>query len=108
MYSRVVLRNIVQLKKYYTVHGNSILTENNDDGQQRQHTLNLSLLPEMVCLSKFLSEHFENLSESYVGRIPPPKRLTNMSSNSSLFHCHKHAHHGTDSAALLTPRTHAE
>jgi len=30
----------------------------------------------MACLSKFLSEHYEKLSESYVGRNPPPKRLT--------------------------------
>jgi hypothetical protein len=30
----------------------------------------------MVCLSKFLSEHYENQSESYVGRTPPPERLT--------------------------------
>ena len=30
----------------------------------------------MVCLSKFLLEHYENLSESYVGRTPPLKRLT--------------------------------
>ncbi len=29
----------------------------------------------MSCLSKFLSEHYEKLSESYVGRTPPPKRL---------------------------------
>jgi hypothetical protein len=29
----------------------------------------------MVCLSKFLSEHYEKLSETYVGRTPPPKRL---------------------------------
>jgi hypothetical protein len=31
----------------------------------------------MVCLSEFLSEHYENLSESYVGQTPPPERLTN-------------------------------
>jgi hypothetical protein len=30
----------------------------------------------MVCLSKFVSEYNKNLSESYVGRIPPPERLT--------------------------------
>jgi hypothetical protein len=30
----------------------------------------------MVCLSKFLSEHYKNLSESYMGRPPPPERLT--------------------------------
>jgi hypothetical protein len=29
----------------------------------------------MVSLSKFLSYN-ENLSESYVGRTPPPERLT--------------------------------
>ncbi len=29
----------------------------------------------MGCLSKFLSEHYKKLSESYVGRTPPPKRL---------------------------------
>jgi len=30
----------------------------------------------MVFQSNFLSEHDEKLSESYVGRNPPPERLT--------------------------------
>ncbi len=53
-------------------------THNKNEDYTLKDDLNeIFLMVCMVCLSKFLSEHYEKLSESYVGRTPPPKRLTN-------------------------------
>jgi len=45
--------------------------DKNEDNTLKE--LNEIFLHYMVCLSKFLSEHYENLSESYVGQTPLPK-----------------------------------
>ncbi len=50
-----------------------IHNKNEDNTLEERNKIFLTV---MVCLSKFLSEHYENQSESYVGRTPPPERLT--------------------------------
>ena len=46
--------------------------------------------------TKITLKHYENLSESYVGRPPPPERLTDWHLTVLVFIINKHDHHGTD------------
>ncbi len=54
------------------------------------------------------STFIRNLSESYVGRTPPPERLTDwhLTLTVLFFIINKHDHHGTDSTASLPGHMH--
>jgi len=45
-------------------------THNKNEDNTLKEQKEISLTVYMVCLSKFLSKHYKNQSESYVGRTP--------------------------------------